>query len=771
MEDATHPGSGRAPFTTAHASASSWSRVGASLGRYVVLDEIRRTALGRVLRAYDPRLQREVALECVDVSALGRTGARRLVAEARAMAKLTHPDVLAVYDVEEIDEALVVLVTEHVGDRTLTTWLQRDRSWRDVVAQFRAAARGLAAAHAAGVLHRGFTTDHVLVGTDGRVRVTGFGAVPEPTGDARQDAASDCRSFCLALRTALERTQSPPAALLEAVGRGLSDDPRIRWRSMDALLAALAHDPNRRRRRTLHAAAVVGVLAVSGLEIHAWASAQAERCTQQSAAAHLHGAWDDELRAQAHDAALGVDAPYAARTWTQTEQTLDAYAQTWTRMHVDVCEATTVRGEQPTAVMDLRMACLHRARVDLSAVTHVLAEADAQTVQKAHELTAGLRPLARCADVDALQADVEPPLPAEADAVDAIRARLATARAAGRAGRYAEAEQAIVDASARAADVGYGPVDTELAIVRGLLLDHMGDYDRSHESLREGLRLASRWRQWDEMQLAASTLVYVVGYRRQQFDEGVSYVDLARGLAGADPERQARVSSSLAIVLAARGRHDEAEAELRRALELREQALGPEHLDIAMTHNNLANVLTARGDHAAAEAEHRRALELRERVLGPDHPDVAMSRNNLAAVLHAQGEYEAAEAEHRRVLALREAVLGPDHPDIAQSRNNLGVALEAQGRLDEALVEHRLALDLRTALLGAHHPLVAMSHQNIGDVMFELGRLDEAEAEHRRALAIWESALGPDHPSVGKARTSLERVLVARDEASRGPAP
>ncbi len=748
------------------ASVASRVDTGASVGRYVVLEEIRRTALGRVLRAYDPKLEREVALECVGRRALGRAGARRLVAEARAMAKLAHPDVLAVYDVEEVDDELVVLVTEHVAGQTLATWLQRRRSWRDVVAKFRRAGRGLAAAHAADVLHRAFTADQVIVGADGRVCVAGFGAAPEPAEGSTADAAADRRAYCVALRDALATTgPRVPTWLLQVIARGVTDDPRQRWPTMDALLAALARDPARRRRRAMQAIASAGVIGVGVLEVQAWASARARRCTEESAAAHLQGVWDDALREESRASIVGVDAPYATRAWMQSEHALDAYAQAWTRMHVDVCEATTVRGEQPAAVMDLRMSCLHRARVELSAVTHVLAQADAQTVQRAHELTASLRPLARCADVDALQAGVEPPLPAEAATVEAIRSHLATARAAGRAGRYDEAQRAVVNATAAAAEVSYGPVRTEIAIVRGVLLDHVGDYDRSHASLLDGLRLASHWRQWDELELAASTLVYVVGYRRQQFEESTSYVELARGLADADPERDARVSSSLAIVLAAQGRHEDAEAELRRALALRERTLGSDHLDVATTHNNLANVLTAQGEHQAAEAEHRTALALRERALGPDHPDVAMSRNNLAAVLHAQGQYAEAEAEHRRVLALREAVLGSDHPDIAQSRNNLGVALEAQGKLDEAEGEHRRALTLRTNSLGPQHPLVAMSHKNIGDVLVELGRLDEAEVEYRRALATWETALGPDHPTVAKARESLDRVLAARSDA------
>ena len=175
LGDASNPDESTA-VVGPHVSASRMedAPIDGRIGLYVVLDEIGRGGMGRVLRAYDPKLQREVALKVVRRKALGRDGRARLVAEARAMATLSHANVVAVYDVEDGNE--VVVVMEHVAGETLQTWMtSRRRTWSEVVAPFVAAGRGLAAAHAAGLMHRDVKPSNVLVSTDGVAKVTDFG--------------------------------------------------------------------------------------------------------------------------------------------------------------------------------------------------------------------------------------------------------------------------------------------------------------------------------------------------------------------------------------------------------------------------------------------------------------------------------------------------------------------------------------------------------------------------------------------------------------------
>ncbi len=163
---------------------------GTTLGRFVVLEEVGRGGMGRVLRAYDPKLQREVALKVLRGEMLRGEGHARLVREAQAMARLSHPNVVAVYDVEDTPRG-VVLVMELVDGVTLQRWLRTERAWREVLASFVDAGRGLAAAHAQGLLHRDFKPANVLVASDGRVKVTDFGlAKSAPDGPASIQRAS-----------------------------------------------------------------------------------------------------------------------------------------------------------------------------------------------------------------------------------------------------------------------------------------------------------------------------------------------------------------------------------------------------------------------------------------------------------------------------------------------------------------------------------------------------------------------------------------------------
>ncbi|WNG53487.1 protein kinase [Archangium gephyra] len=155
---------------------------GTSVGRYLVLERLGAGGMGEVYAAFDPQLNRRVAIKLLLPGGEGLDGGEarlRLMREAQAMARLSHPNVLPVYDIGEHGDQ-VFIALELVEGSTLRQWLkEQPRGWREVVEALTLAGRGLAAAHAAGLVHRDFKPDNVLVGRDGRVLVFDFGLACE----------------------------------------------------------------------------------------------------------------------------------------------------------------------------------------------------------------------------------------------------------------------------------------------------------------------------------------------------------------------------------------------------------------------------------------------------------------------------------------------------------------------------------------------------------------------------------------------------------------
>lgn len=788
--------------------------IGTTLGRYFVLEEAGRGGMGRVLRAYDPKLQREVALKEVWDASLFEAGAARLIAEARAMARLSHANVVGVYDVEEIDREHLVLVMEYVDGQTLAQWLaQFERPWPEVVAIFCDAARGLAAAHEVGLLHRDFKPSNVLVTPEGVAKVTDFGLAkgigtdascppstelgalegervtaaglvmgtprympPEQESGEALSPAADQYAFCVALwealcgeapyrgaeRAARKREGPPPwprrdtpRRICDAICRGLSPAPADRWPSMAGLLAGLERESawHRHRWALMGAGGLLGAFGVVG----ALALPVDARC--RGAEAVLAEVWDRHRRAEVEAKVLGVEMPYVGRAWERAVATLDGYAADWVAMHTEACEATSIRGEQSAAIMDLRMTCLHRARLELGAVVAQFSDADVNVARNAHELTSRLPPLSRCADTDALRAGTEPPLPAEAEAVQSVRARLADAGALLAAGRYDRAVVEIDAARALGATLAYGPVQTEIALVTGQVSSEIGNDEAASAALEEALRLAARWRQHDEMRRAATKLLFVVGNRLQRPAEAYRYRELAAGLADGDPKNEALVHEAVANTLRVEGRYDDAVAKYREALALMENAPGAEPIAVAGLRAGLANALDAQGDYVEAERWHREALRVQEAELGPFHPIVVITRNNLASARYSQGKYEEVEAEFRDLVTLWTSSMGPDHPGVANVRTNLANALRSQEKHAESVVEYRRALDQREAMLGPDHPEVGAARCNLANALASLGEGEASETEYRRAIGIFVSSLGKGHPHVAIARANLAAGL------------
>src|SRR5215831_3114750 len=159
---------------------------GGAIGRYIVLGMVGRGAMGEVYAAYDPQLDRKVAVKLLRAGSdrAGRPGEAksRLLREAQSMAKLSHPNVIVVHDVGSFGDQVFVAM-DFVEGHTVSYWLHAaSRSWQEILRVFLAAGRGLAAAHAAQMVHRDFKAENVMLGLDGQVRVMDFGLARQLSG-------------------------------------------------------------------------------------------------------------------------------------------------------------------------------------------------------------------------------------------------------------------------------------------------------------------------------------------------------------------------------------------------------------------------------------------------------------------------------------------------------------------------------------------------------------------------------------------------------------
>lgn len=304
------------------------------------------------------------------------------------------------------------------------------------------------------------------------------------------------------------------------------------------------------------------------------------------------------------------------------------------------------------------------------------------------------------------------------------------------------------------------PTDRKLDELPSLLRD-TAQWERLRDLLADlpsfhRLRGNERWK-WE-----LQSLWLALG---PEFDPVETYDGvLAQAEPGLSEERLASLLNAVASFHLDAGRFAAAEPLFRRALDVRERTLGPEHPDTLSSLNNLAYVLDSIADYAGAEPLYRRALEAEERLRGPDHPSTLCVLNNLAFLLANQGKNSGAEALYRRALAASEGVLGPDAPGTLFTVNNLASLLLAKEDLDGAEQLYRRALDTCTRVLGPEHPRTIGCINNLTTVLSRKGDDAGAEPALRRALEASERTLGPDHPDTLFSVNNLAILLVRKGD-------
>jgi CHAT domain-containing protein/Tfp pilus assembly protein PilF len=239
---------------------------------------------------------------------------------------------------------------------------------------------------------------------------------------------------------------------------------------------------------------------------------------------------------------------------------------------------------------------------------------------------------------------------------------------------------------------------------------------------------------------------------------GIEHTDVALSL------------SNLGNVYWQKADFEKAEQMFQRALDIRGRTVGDEHQDYANSLNDLAVLYDQKGDFEKAEHMYQRALEVIEKTVGLDNPRLVIPLNNLAIFYEVKADYEKAEPLYRRALAIREKSFGVDHPSVARSLNGLASVYYSKRDYDNAEPLLRRALEIREKKLSPDHPDVARSLNNFGRLYHRKGNYSEAEPLIRRALEIREKTLGPQHPDVAHSRHNLALLYEAQGDFSRAVA-
>ncbi len=779
------------------------------LGRLRILERLGAGAMGTVFAAFDPRLERRVAVKVLR----GGGDASRVLAEARALAKLAHPNVVAVHDAGEA-EGLVYVVMELVAGVSLRDYLATPRPWRDVLRVMREAAAGIAAAHKAGLVHRDIKPDNILVGED-RTRVVDFGLAnpaasagdtsagtplymaPEVLAGAPATEASDQFSFGVTLFEALYGTRphdvagpapadtltpsaaaaardeardklasaarraanvprppgsSVPAWLHAIVTRALAADPSARFASMADVAAALGHERRRRTRFAIGALLVAGVGA--GIAVGALArGGHGNPCL--GGPARTAAVWNAELAARVKTSLGG--APWGK----QTLDTLDARATGWQLSYRRVCEATRVRGEQSDALLALRMRCLDRALDRFGALVSALETLD------------GRPPPGRAYDAT--------PAPGSASSVGAQRPAAGSASSLtspdARPSPVPPSELASARAAAPSASSALVSAEWCETLTSEAELALPADPDQRKRALDAEHQLDHGW--------VAFSLGRYANARALADTSGHALADLPA------PRLRAEQLALAAAVEARTGDPKLARAKLDEAQLAAADANAPE-LDHDLWARRMRNELfggdpakvlewatfaraaakrTGRegaeidgivGEALRAEGKLDAARKMLERALASTdalRPEQrAVIEMNLGSVELAQGDSTAALATLTRARDRVLAALGDHHPDLALYADKLAAAQRARGKLRDALRLHDQSLALRRQAFGDADRSIATSLLHRAQTKIEAGDIRGAKDDIARALTIREAVYGKDSPRLGE-------IFLARGDA------
>ncbi len=791
---------------------------GQAIGRYVVLRSIGEGGCGEVVAAFDPVLDRNVALKLLRGAG---SGAGTLLREARTLAQLNHPHIVTIHDAGLVGDT-PFLAMELVDGSDLRTWLGRSNrpSWPEIVELLCNAGTGLAAAHERGVVHGDVKPANILVG-HGRALMTDFGVAVwdaeqghpqpdyEPENDAIKlvgtpafmapeqyegstaDARSDQYALCQTIWEALfgQPAFATRASLGPTQGERATDgqpDPTGSARTTAAELATLAeakhHGPP-----ALPASSRVPHRIVDALQrgMHpdpaarwpsVWALLEALRFDP----------WPRRRRWLAGLGALGIAtaASLGTSAWVSAQSPCEGAAEALGDLAGPRLDRVDRALQGPTGYADdVRAYVSDRLRDQVQrwqAMHRDACEATTIRGEQSHDML-DRRMLCLDRARQRLDATTQVLIDEGTDALPRAHSIV------GGLGQLSSCE----DLQALAAELPPPEdVDTRTAVtqIRATLAQsgavrRAGHYETA---LAQADAAVERARKLDHPPVLAEALVS----QGSLLEVLGRYVPAEAALGEAvrlgfehGPHRAAVLAAAELAYLYAFDilKPDRAVVYGELASSLARRHFPGDAVE-AMALTNEAAAAYALGDLKRATELDQRSLEVREQALGPDDPTIAEVVENLSHDAAFSGDYAEAERLARRAYSTWTRVLGPEHPNAVLSKINVAhIVHMSGGRPTEAAEMLEEALAAQEAAFGDDSPQLAMTLNTMGEIYDDLGRWNDGEAAMLRALAIMDraavdsspvlGALGGHYLQVGdptKGEAMLRRALEAK-RATRGP--
>lgn len=767
---------------------------GSVIGRFVVLETLGMGGMGAVYSAYDPNLDRRVAVKTLHVTtSTDPTAHGRMLREAQAMARLNHPNVVNIFEVGEHHGAIFIAM-ELVPGVTLRSWERaRTRSWQEVVSVFAQAGRGLAAAHAAHLVHRDFKPANVLIGDDGRVRVTDFGVARadgslEPVGALPQAAAddsgrsgslsepltrgdvvvgtigymspeqtsgkvplaqSDQFSFCICLWEALYGQRPFTGASVAEVSFALlKGPPPVRPRDSDVptwlhavVMRGLSREPDQRYP------------------------------TMEALLADLEGPRDEWKKRAAVWGALAavalalVATPLVLRSRQEskcaaTARELDGVWDDGARDAVSMAFGRVGKPFTAAALASARRALDGYARdfLDTSAqaCNQALVRAElspndyalesACLAQRKRELTALVSVLSAADD-------------AVVERAGTISWGLSPVRTCTQLTRLRADPRLVLGAQ----DEKVSALQTSLARARPLV--DAGKLAEAAPLIEQAITAS---RELNRRALEAEALALQASMQQA----GAKYAEASDSWTKAAMAAQASGFDELLALAAVRQTtvvgfqlNKPADGRLWDALAKAtiERMGGDDVLSLERI-TAVARLGNAEGKPLEVVQQHTDALALAKTVLGVDHPLLWKVEFDLGSSLVGAKDSRGAVPHLERALQLREKEVSADHPEVAMVQSTLANAYFFLGRAKESEAAFTRALLTRETLFGKESPRLIVTLNNFGDTFAKSGRLDEAAAMVTRAQAIAKKSYPPAHPYVQATTLTYSELLLAKGE-------